>query len=161
LHFDEEEPNAPAVPLNLANIEIDLDGLTAFTKLMRDELEANLRPNAERINADHCCGVGFGASHAGGTMQAARDRYYTCLRQATAVLTAYVEASEYLVRAASKVSERYRDADALSAATAERVNQELASAIADGEKAKADAMVAAREQELQRRTGRLIREGIA
>jgi hypothetical protein len=97
-------------------VEVDVGGLHAFAGAVDAEVDANLRPHAERLVDAYAPGVRFGTDTISGEVRAARLRYHECLVGVTEQLAACVNASKILSAAARAVARRYAGADALSAA---------------------------------------------
>jgi hypothetical protein len=131
----------------LRAVEVDVASLDGFRAFLAREVDRNLRPAADGINADHRRGVGFGHDNVGGNVQAARRGYDESLATATANLAGFVDAAEILVDAIRRVGQNYRDADLSSAAGSAAVNRELTAAVV----AARQAQWAALEAERQRR----------
>jgi hypothetical protein len=149
---------ASATNPQLTHIDVDLHGLDDFRALLARELDANLRPTADGIAADHRQGVGFGARNVGGGVQLARRRYHESLVTSTANLAAYIDASEILIEAIRRIIANYREVDLASAAGSAAVTRELTAAIVAARQAQLDAIEAAQAHAWEQRVGRTERE---
>ena len=103
--------DASAFELRFQHLDVDLTGLTDFQRMLRHELDANIRPSVEEINKDHGVGVQFGARIAGAGIQGARERYHSALVASTQNLTSYARRAEVLIDAIETLTTRYRDSD--------------------------------------------------
>jgi hypothetical protein len=135
------------------SINVDLAGLDRFAGSVEGEVEGNFRPYAERLFGVYSYGVRFGAGNNSADVTAAKVRHRECLVAAGEQLSGYVAAAQVLIQAARQVAERYRGADAMSAAQAADVDAALSGAIqaaSAARQAAADEAVA-NERELRRR----------
>jgi hypothetical protein len=139
-------------------VDVDVQGLDDFARLLRTELDANFKPVSDRITMEHRAGVTFGSGIRSGEVAAARAAYDQCLGRAAQNLAAYVTASEILIDAASKIAKSYRDADALSAARLSAIDAALAQAVTDARSAR-DRVLAAQQAAYDRR--RNLLEGLS
>jgi hypothetical protein len=122
---DEGGTSLPYTHLNLTHLEVDVEGLDDFRKLVGQELEANLRPAAAGIKNDHELGVAFGLQNPSLLVREAQLRYGQVLEDSTRALTTYIAAAEHLIEAIGRISASYRDTELTSVAMAEVVRNEL------------------------------------
>ena len=128
-----------------------------FARLLREEVDANLRPYSAQIIAEHRGGVGFGLSSASLPMYDTRREYSDCLASAVDGLRSYIEASDVLHAAIDKVATQYRSADAMSSAQAAEIQGALGAAQLEiqTKNAAAAAGEARRETDREARRGQL------
>jgi hypothetical protein len=107
--------------IELHAIDVEIDALDDFVRLLRGEVTENLRPYSEQVISDHLSGVGFGLSSGSAVMHALRQDYYACLCSSTEGLRSYIEASEVLLTAVEKVAQHYRRSDAMASAQSQDV----------------------------------------
>lgn len=134
-----------------SNISVDIAGIADFATLVREELDANFRPNMERVIAEHRNGPGFGARSQSDDMKVAVQKYRDCLSAAIHNLQAYVDGAEILIAAARKVAAMYQSTDALSSAELGKVEDALDAAIKEADGARDQAK--RRAADLGRLTG--------
>jgi len=141
--------------VDLRAIEVDLQGLDDFARLLREEVDANLRPYSDQIIGEHRGGVGFGLWSASNPLHDTRRDYHDCLTSAVQGLRSYIDASEVLLSAIDKVATHYRHTDAMSSAQAAEVQGALGAAQLEmqAKKAAAEAEEARRETERETRRG--------
>ena len=155
VHDDGGGKALPYTDLDITHVEVDVEGLTDFRNLVDRELEANLRPAATGIQADHMLGVGFGRANPSAQMRAAQEKYRQVLQDSVEALATYVAVSERLVEAITRVSARYRDADLTSAAMANELRVELNAVAAEAQNAFQEKLAREQAQETQRELNRL------
>jgi hypothetical protein len=141
--------------MRLTPIEVDVDGLKDFRTFLVRELDTNLKPGAQGISSDHSMGAHFGAGNAGARVRAAREHYANSLQASTVNLAEYIKTAEVLIDAIHRVAAKYADADLSSAATASKVDQELAAAFTTVTLERSEAARREREHETQREQNRL------
>ena len=151
MHTD--DPGGDSYPTT--RIDVDIRGLQDFATLVQGELDANLRPNKDRIVADHTRGVGFGLRHASTDMHLAIKKYHECLTVAVSNLETYIHASELLIAAANKVAAAYQSAEELSGARLTDVED----AFRDAVKEATAIQNAADQQAFEQRMARMERKG--
>jgi hypothetical protein len=110
--FDDPASSVPG----LTAIDVDVSGLDTFAGSIEGELRANYEPQAIGLMRIYQTGSYFGMGHESPDVQAARERYTSCLQAAVNQLAGYANATQILVEAARMVATRYRDTDAMTAA---------------------------------------------
>jgi hypothetical protein len=122
---DEGGASLPYTHLNLTHVEVDVEGLDDFRKLVGRELDSNLRPAAAGIQSDHALGVAFGLHNPSQMIRSAQLQYGQVLGDSTRTLAIYINAAERLIEAITRISANYRDADLTSSAMTDVVRKEL------------------------------------
>jgi hypothetical protein len=113
----------------LKAIDVDVSGLDKFAGSIEGELQANFEPQAIGLMRIYQTGSYFGMGHESPDVQAARERYTTCLQAAVNQLAGYANATQILIEAARMVAARYRGTDALTAANMLEVQNALDQAV--------------------------------
>jgi hypothetical protein len=123
--FDDPASSLPG----LAALHVDVSGLDKFAGSVEGELQANFQPQATSLMKIYEAGSHFGIGHESSDVQAARQKHTECLQAAVNQLAGYANATQILVEAARAVAARYRDTDALAAATVSEVRRALSEAV--------------------------------
>jgi hypothetical protein len=112
----------PAGHLPVAGIDIRLDDVGGFARVLNGEVERNLGPHAATL-ARQCDdeAVNFGYRGTTPAVYEMRTRYNESLAQTLANLHSYVNATQILVAAAEKIISGYGSADGLSGAAANKI----------------------------------------
>ena len=98
-------------------IHVSPDALLAFAGAVRDHVDGAIAPHRGPARTAIAAGVGFGATNPSHDLQAMIGTYRSCLEAITQQLTAYLQATDTLIDAASQVAANYRASDVRAAAT--------------------------------------------
>jgi hypothetical protein len=104
-------------------VEVDLSTLATFARTLREEVDANFAPHAQRVIEALDPGVGA-LPHAPDfqELKATRDRYLDCRDAAISMLDEYRRVTLEIAEAAETIEQSYRDTDAYARAQAAQVH---------------------------------------
>lgn len=120
------DPDIAFQDFDVAAIQVDVDSLKDFRSFLGRELDANLRPGAERVKQEHLMGAGFAHDIVSDSVQAVRAHYGDQLWTAINNLAAYIETSEVFIEAIQRVVARYEVADLRSEEVSKALIEQIA-----------------------------------
>jgi hypothetical protein len=100
-----------------AGIHVSPDALLAFAGAVRDHVDGTIAPHRGPARTAFAAGAEFGQVNPSRDLQAMIAKYQQCLVAMNEQLTAYLQATDTLIDAASQVATNYRASDARAAAT--------------------------------------------
>jgi hypothetical protein len=104
-------------------VEVDLSTLATFARTLREEVDANFAPHAQRVI--EALDPGVGPLPVGSDFQeltATRDRYLDCRDAAISMLDEYRRVTLEIAQAAETIEQSYRGSDAYSRAQVAQVS---------------------------------------